>query len=69
MDGVLIRPLPFPGEDRLVGIGEIRDPGQPPGSVCYRTFAEMRDGAGSFDVVALSKAWAPSIESTGNAEN
>lgn len=68
IDTILLRPLPFPGEDRLVSVGEISNRSRAPGSVCYRTFAEIRDGAESFDVVALVKNWEPAIEPDQNAE-
>jgi putative ABC transport system permease protein len=68
IDAILLRPLPFPGEDRLIWIGELFNRSRTPGTVCYRTFAEIRDRADSFDVVALSKGWAPALESDQNAE-
>lgn len=68
INGILLRPLPFPHEDRLVVIGELRRGSQTPGSVCYRTFAEIRDRGKSFESVALARGWTASIESQRNAE-
>jgi len=68
VDRVLLRPLPFPDEDRLTWIGELFNRTRLPGSVSYRTFAEIRDRADSFEAVALGRGWAPSVESDQNAE-
>jgi predicted permease len=68
IDGVLLRPLPFPQEDRLMVIGELRRGATTPGTVCYRTFAEIRDQSKSFESVALARDWTPSLESQQNAE-
>jgi hypothetical protein len=39
IDAILLRPLPFPGEDRLIWVGELFNHSRGPGTVCYRTFA------------------------------
>jgi len=52
LEGLLLRPLPYPGAARIVAVEEIRGDGQPAG-VAMRNMLDWRERAGSFEAMAL----------------
>src|SRR6185503_7098568 len=60
---ILLRPLPYPGADRLVTIADRRDDGSP-FDPTYGTYVELAARARSFAMLAASDGWTPSISGT-----
>lgn len=55
LDGVLLRPLPYPEPDRLVSVAEVTRTGRPM-SVAYANFRDWRESATGFDAMAAYRA-------------
>lgn len=54
VNGVLLKPLPFPDSDRLVGFGSIRGKGAELGSLSAPDFVDLRAGATHADLAAFN---------------
>ncbi|HYJ88117.1 MAG TPA: ABC transporter permease [Pyrinomonadaceae bacterium] len=62
--GVILRPLPFSEPERLIGIRESKVGEGRGNPMAWRSFAEFRDRAQSFESIAAYVNWAPDIEQT-----
>jgi putative ABC transport system permease protein len=62
---ILLRPLPYPGADRIISIDDRRSDGSA-ADATYGTFAEIAARARSLSTLAVTDNWTPSI--TGTAE-
>ncbi len=60
--GVLLRPLPFSESDRLIGIRESKEGEGNSNPMAWRSFAEFRDKAQTFESIAAYVNWNPDIE-------
>jgi putative ABC transport system permease protein len=70
VSAVLIRPLPYPGADRLVFLGEGTD-GAPPRSramTAYDNVLEWRARSHSFETIAIIDDWFPALTGIGEPE-
>ena len=62
--GVILRPLPFSEPERLIGIRESKVGEGHGNPMAWRSFAEFRDRAQSFESIAAYVNLAPDIEQT-----
>jgi putative ABC transport system permease protein len=60
--GVLLRPLPFSGSERLIGIRESKVGEGHNNPMAWRSFAEFRDRARTLQSIAAYSIWNPDIE-------
>ncbi|HEX6972766.1 MAG TPA: ABC transporter permease [Vicinamibacterales bacterium] len=67
VNAVLLRPLPFPGGDRLVVLGE-RDSSGRPGTLGYLTAEDYRARSAAFESIAIVRGWQPTLVANGEAE-
>ncbi len=64
---ILFRPLPYPGADRIVTVAERDKEGQDAGTG-YATFIDVQKMAGSFEAVAVTSSWQPTLQERGDPE-
>jgi putative ABC transport system permease protein len=60
--GVLLRPLPFSGSERLIGIRESKVGEGHNNPMAWRSFAEFRDKARTLESISAYSIWNPDIE-------
>ncbi len=61
VNGVLLKPLPYPDSDRLMQVETVFENGFDGGRVSYPNFADLREQNRSFDELAAYAAWATSV--------
>ncbi|NOT06796.1 MAG: ABC transporter permease [Gemmatimonadales bacterium] len=64
---VLFQPLPYPGAERIVAIGERNDDGSE-GNVGYLTFRDIEQTTTSFEAVAATSSWQPTLQGQSEPE-
>ncbi len=70
VDGILLRPLPFPESEELVGVwADFTERGGPEREwLSYPNFADLREQATSLESLAVYQGWAPTLTDDGEAE-
>ena len=69
LDGVLLRPLPYPGADRIVALWTRNDVQQWPRDVSsYPNVADWRAGATTFEAIAAYTGTSPTLTGDGEPE-
>ncbi len=68
VDAVLLEPLPYPGADRLVRVGDRSPDGTSVENVGYATYEDLRDQNHTFASMAAIRTWNPTLETAGQAE-
>jgi putative ABC transport system permease protein len=69
VNAVLLRPLPFPGSERAVRIGEGHsDSSNNTGNFTYATFLDLGDRTESLDHIAAARFWADTLTDGGEPE-
>ena len=66
--GVLLRPLPYPEPDRLVGLSEVYQGNRDERDVTYPEFTFLRDNTSSFESFAVSTSVGFDVYASGGAE-
>jgi predicted permease len=67
VDGVLLRPLPFPDPSRIVHVGERNvDRLGPGGTTSYDNFNDWRKSTHSFAALGIVSTWAPTLTGHGD---
>jgi len=66
--GVLLRPLPYPEPDRLVGLSEVYQGNRDERDVTYAEFTFLRDNTSSFESFAVSTSVGFDVYASGGAE-
>jgi putative ABC transport system permease protein len=67
VNGVLLRPLPYPQSDRLVMLS-VSDNGGVLGNTGYATFADWRERSRSFERMAAVRSWGGTLTGQGEPE-
>ncbi|HEV3455207.1 MAG TPA: ABC transporter permease [Thermoanaerobaculia bacterium] len=67
VDGVLLKPLPFPHPDRLVRLHESK-PNFENGSISYPNFRDWQQQNRTFSAIAIARDWGASLTGKGDAE-
>ncbi|MGH9409811.1 MAG: ABC transporter permease, partial [Vicinamibacterales bacterium] len=67
VDGVLLRPLPYPHPEQLVGLGESKA-NFPNGSISFPNFRDWRDNNRTFAAMAISRGSGFTMTGRGPAE-
>jgi len=70
VDAVLLRPLPFPGADRIVTLGETGkgEDARHASSTSYANFLDWKSQSQSFEAMTIFNGWAPALTGLGEAE-
>ena len=70
VDAVLLRPLPYPGADQIVTIGELASNEDPrrAGGTSYGNFLDWRAQSASFEAMTIFNGWRPALTGLGDAE-
>jgi putative ABC transport system permease protein len=67
VNGVLLRPLPFPDPDRLAVVWE-KDRGGHPENATFATYTDWKAMSSSFEELALYSQWQPALMASGDPE-
>lgn len=64
---VLFGPLPYPGADRIVTVGERQKDGTE-SNTGYQTFLDLEQMATTLEGIAVTSEWTPTLQATGESE-